>query len=321
MKSNAMSLTLLVILVIAVVYFNCGNENEGLRRERYADVYYKANLDPSINKQTFAATNPNNAVNTQSQHVVGVSNDSFSGAIRGKINPKFTNKEGFGTQDDRLMAGRVFDAPQYVKPKNADYFATAGQPAFNSYPSEYDVIGPDFANMANQNKMKDVATYRAAAQGSKPDPLTYNTPSDLLPTPDMRQPLMKDPSNPINFMYDRTVFAPLKTRNHNSPDRIRGDLDINPIKTGWFDVATNPSTDLAKGYFGLYTDIQEYQDIQDIVYNKIDTSNPSNKLQDSAQINQILTSIDKELTKPSLKYAKPARTNANPNNPFGNMMV
>jgi hypothetical protein len=100
------------------------------------------------------------------------------------------------------------------------------------------------------------------------NPMEYTTPQDLLPTPDMRQRLTKDPSDASNFMYDRTLFAPLKPRNLNTADRIRGDLDIQPIKTGWFDIATNPKVDLIKGYLGSFKDIEEYTDLQDIVYEK-----------------------------------------------------
>jgi hypothetical protein len=106
-------------------------------------------------------------------------------------------------------------------------------------------------------------------------------------------------------MYDRTIFAPLKTRNHNAPDRIRGDLDIAPIKTGWFDVAAVPSTDLAKGYFGQYNDIQEFQDIQDVIYSKAQNGTSQN----SGKLSSALNNINHQLTTPSLKYARPPKSN------------
>lgn len=319
MKSNTIVLGLLVVLVFAIIYCNCNS-----KKERYANVYYNANLDPSVNRNTFNATANNNDIMPDSISMKGVRNGSVNG-VRGAVNENFKNsREGFGTQDDRNQAGMVFDAPQYVNYKNADYFAMAGQNrSFSSsgvssqsgmsaaMDSDYDLMGPDFATMANQNKMKAVAKYRASIEGDKPNTMDYSSPQDLLPTPDMRQPLMRDPSDPVNFMYDRTIFAPLKTRNHNAPDRIRGDLDIAPIKTGWFDVATNPTTDLAKGYFGLYTDIQEYQDIQDVVYSKTNAGGDNKKL------SAALSSINKRLTEPSLKYARPARAYADDNNAFG----
>lgn len=306
MKSNTVLIVLLVVLVLAVIYCNCLK-----RKEPYANVYYNANLDPSVNRQTFSSTPNNNGIAVSSQNVPGINSGNFGG-VRGRVNPNF--KEGFGTQDDRNMTGSIFDAPQYVNYKNVDYNSTIAQN--NSFSSsgmssasgmanggDYDTMGPDFASMANQNKMQAVAKYRSSIAGSAPDLMQYSTPKELLPTPDMRQPLMRDPSDPVNFMYDRTIFAPLKTRNHNTPDRIRGDIDIAPIKTGWFDVSAVPSTDLAKGYFGSYNDIQEYQDIQDAVYSKAQGDNTGGKM------STILSSINSQLTTPSLKYARPPRSN------------
>lgn len=319
MKSNTMLIVLLVILVLAVLYCNCSK-----KKERYANVYYNANLDPSINRQTFSSTPNNNGVTVSSQNIPGINNGNVVG-VRGNVNPNFQNsKEGFGTQDDRNMAGSLFDAPQYVNYKNLDYNSTIAQN--NSFSSsgmssssgmtnggDYDTMGPDFASMANQNKMHAVAKYRSSITGSAPDSMQYSSPKELLPTPDMRQPLMRDPSDPVNFMYDRTIFAPLKTRNHNTPDRIRGDIDIAPIKTGWFDVSAVPSTDLAKGYFGSYNDIQEYQDIQDAVYSKNQGDSTGGKM------TSILSTINSQLTTPSLKYARPARSNQDgTNDPFYN---
>jgi hypothetical protein len=152
---------------------------------------------------------------------------------------------------------------------------------------------------------------------SGPNTLEYTTPKELLPTPDMRQTLSRDPSDPSNFMYDRTLFAPLKKRNPNEADRFRGDLDIAPIKTGWFDIATNPSVDLTKGYFGYYNDITEYQDIQDIAYQR--SRDESNEAV-SQKLNTALSQVSKEITdlNPLYEPMLPMRLPVDNNNPWYN---
>lgn len=62
----------------------------------------------------------------------------------------------------------------------------------------------------------------------------------------------KDPTDPTNFMYDRTLFAPLKRRyGAVQTDFIRGDVYVAPTRFGWFDVPSNPGTDLNPGFFNL----------------------------------------------------------------------
>ena len=92
--------------------------------------------------------------------------------------------------------------------------------------------------------------------------------SQLLPVPDMRQSSTRDPSDPANFLYTRTIYSKLKPRYGTVADKVRGDLSITPLKVGWFDIATTPSTDLARGYFGATLDIQQTNDLQDAVYSR-----------------------------------------------------
>ena len=75
----------------------------------------------------------------------------------------------------------------------------------------------------------------------------------------------KDPTDPSNYMYDRTLFAPLKRRNgNNSADFIRGDIYVAPTRFGWFDVPSNPGTDLNAGFFNLnYPSFESQTDKQD----------------------------------------------------------
>jgi hypothetical protein len=180
----------------------------------------------------------------------------------------------------------------------------------NPASQDYQSFGTDFSYLAaGQNaqaeKMQQARKYKASLDNAVPNTLEYTLPSELLPAPDMRQSLMRDPSDPTNFMYDRTVFAPLKRRNINNVDFFRGDLDIVPIKTGWFDSTQTPQVDLVKGYFGYFNDIEEFQDLQDVAYSRTrdtmgnDTSQPSKKL------DNLLSAINKDMTKPKLVYASP----------------
>jgi len=69
----------------------------------------------------------------------------------------------------------------------------------------------------------------------------------------------KDPTDPSNYMYDRTLFAPLKRRyGAVQTDFIRGDIYVAPNRFGWFDVPSNPGTDLNPGFFNMnYPSLQE----------------------------------------------------------------
>jgi hypothetical protein len=94
---------------------------------------------------------------------------------------------------------------------------------------------------------EDVVSEFKKAQG-------YMDPSQMLPLPDVRS-CLKDPSDPENYMYDRTLFAPLKRRHADIPvDYIRGDIFIPPIRSGWFDTPSIPSVDLQKGAISIITD-------------------------------------------------------------------
>jgi len=59
----------------------------------------------------------------------------------------------------------------------------------------------------------------------------YTDPKQLLPVPDMKKALARDPSDPNTFMYDRYIFAPLKRRyGQVGVDFIRGDLAIPQLR-------------------------------------------------------------------------------------------
>jgi hypothetical protein len=97
----------------------------------------------------------------------------------------------------------------------------------------------------------------------------YLDPKQLLPIPDMKSSMARDPSDPNTFMYDRYLFAPLKRRYGNvGVDRIRGDLAIPQLRMGWFDPAPVAKQDLTAGYFSDFLDIQQATALRDSIFER-----------------------------------------------------
>lgn len=88
----------------------------------------------------------------------------------------------------------------------------------------------------------------------------YNDPQ--LPLGDIHQVSM-DATDPANFMYDRTVFAPLKRQYGADVDHLRGDIDIKQEFRGWFDARPATEKDITRGYFNSYLDVQQTMAVQD----------------------------------------------------------
>ena len=281
-------LYLVIAVLAAILYFQtCKKSKEGF----YDGRMYIPDLDPKMmSRTTFDASMRNGYVNDRIDPYISsgvVKNDSdniYLATYNDSIEPlpQQVIREGFSSDIMREAPGAV-DAASY--------------------------INKDFANM-----VADVEA-PVSKESSKPNTLEYNTPKELLPVPDMRQTLMRDPSDPTNFMYDRTLFAPLKKRNLNEADRFRGDLDIPVMKTGWFDIATIPHVDLVKGYFGYYNDIEQYQDIQDMVQeSRRDTG--EGKLQANKMLNSIITSDNEDKLKPSNIWTTQPPLKLMKNSPF-----
>ena len=137
----------------------------------------------------------------------------------------------------------------------------------NTGPSKSDK-GGDFSSLGLMSE--SIAKYKKGCDAVKEDAQMkfrsaqgYADPDQLLPQPDVRQCLM-DPSDPENYMYDRTIFAPLKRRNgYNTSDRVRGDLYIPPINSGWFYAPTIPSVDLQRAAINI---LNSSIDNEDIIY-------------------------------------------------------
>lgn len=137
----------------------------------------------------------------------------------------------------------------------------------NNGPSAGDKAG-DFSSLGLMDS--GISKYKKGCNAVKEDAVMkfksaqgYADPEQLLPVPDIKNCLV-DPSDPENYMYDRTLFAPLKRRNgYVQTDFIRGDLYIPSVNSGWFYAPTIPSVDLQKGALNI---LNSSIDNQDIVY-------------------------------------------------------
>lgn len=137
----------------------------------------------------------------------------------------------------------------------------------NNGPSAGDRAG-DFSSLGLMDK--GISKYKKGCDNVKEDAVMkfksaqgYADPEQLLPVPDIKNCLV-DPSDPENYMYDRTLFAPLKRRNgYNNVDFIRGDIFIPAINSGWFYAPTIPSVDLQRGSINI---LNSSIDNQDVIY-------------------------------------------------------
>ncbi len=96
----------------------------------------------------------------------------------------------------------------------------------------------------------------------------YQETADLLPVADMKYTAGVDPTDPQNFMYDRTIFGQLKRRYGTGVDFIRGDLNITPEYRGWFDLQPPTDKDVVKGYFQAYLDVEQGLSIRDAQFDR-----------------------------------------------------
>ena len=223
------------------------------------------------------------------------------------LSNKDKNREGFQLDESLLFArggndyGNITsNAANFPSIPSLRYDANglAGGTLRGSTPGNLGASGPSFTNETGQPiSFATVGSYTTGSllndrkfltSGQVAETLanTYgtNTPQlqeakDLLPIPDMKYSATVDPTNPENFIYDRTIFAPLKRRYGNAVDFIRGDIDVKPEYRSWFDVRAPSTVDVVKGYFDSYIDIQQNTAIRDSVFER---ATPIEQLRENA---------------------------------------
>ncbi len=211
MKWNTILFALVIILIGVLVFCNCVEKKEGFKNRRNVQSHVHQH-QPQI--QQYQAQPPIKQVEIQIPEVQNTtSTDSIIEGFRSS-GPQVIEDQVSQVIDDSIMP---FDLH-----KDDDNFS--------------DMVAGSVPEVKFRQSMNP-----------EHDTTKYMTPQDLLPTPDMNQPLMRDPNDPNNFMYERNVFAPLKRRNGNASDVLRGDLEINPDDSGWFKVSKSGPT--RKGYF------------------------------------------------------------------------
>jgi len=153
-----------------------------------------------------------------------------------------------------------------------------------SVPSGLNANTPNFANPGATPNYSTIANFSGQNQLLNNNLVTSNQAQQMLNkvgrgspeyqepqliNPDMKYSSGLDPTNPNNFMYNRTIFAPLKRRYGNEVDWIRGDIDVTPEYRGWFDVRPPASNDVVQGYIASgYQDIEQETALRDSVFQR-----------------------------------------------------
>jgi hypothetical protein len=159
---------------------------------------------------------------------------------------------------DELPAGNAFTAPpSFPQP--------AGARAVPQYEALSQMAGDNM--LLNKQTLSSSQVDEMLAKVGKGTPQLQDV-KDIMPTPDMRYSANLDPTDPNNFIYERTLFAPLKRRNYGDVDYFRGDLEIMPEKRGWFDIRSVGDKDVVQGYFSNYSDIQQSASVKDSIFER-----------------------------------------------------
>lgn len=250
MDTNYIIIGLLVLFLVVFVACQCMKKQKIASREPYQDMFYASDYSKNnwVSRPTFRADLSPRFDNTPAR----------AGAISGTP-PPFAMQGAPVTPVQSLVEGYAPDE---------SYSNLGGAYADPRLPS----------GGLSTSQVNNILAQKFGRNG----PGEYVEPAALLPVPDMRKGAARDPSDPSTFTYDRYIFAQLKRRYPNvGVDFIRGDVQIAPIKTGWFDTYSPVKTDLAQGYFADYVDIQQSTAIKDAVFERAPTpeeNNPWGKL-------------------------------------------
>ena len=167
------------------------------------------------------------------------------------------DREGFKFADELPSGNAVTAQPSFPQP--------AALRAVPQYESISQMSGDNM--LLNKQTLTSDQVNTMLARVGKTTPELQDV-KDIMPTPDMRYSAGLDPTDPNNFIYERTLFAPLKRRNYGDVDYFRGDLEIMPQKRGWFDTRSVGDKDVVQGYFSNYTDIQQNSTVRDSIFER-----------------------------------------------------
>jgi hypothetical protein len=167
------------------------------------------------------------------------------------------DREGFRFADELPAGNAVTAQPSFPQP--------AALRAVPQYESISQMSGDNM--LLNKQTLTSDQVNTMLARVGKTTPELQDV-KDIMPTPDMRYAAGLDPTDPNNFIYERTLFAPLKRRNYGDVDYFRGDLEIMPEKRGWFDTRSVGDKDVVQGYFSNYTDIQQNSTVRDSIFER-----------------------------------------------------
>lgn len=267
-------IVLLVGLVIVFIMCSCTKND----KEMYVNGAY--------NPQTLASVK-NNALFAQPQ---------FSA----DLSPRFDGVSSAGTiygnpAPIQYQASFVTPVSQMSQPQPQSF---AMNEVSKNRPVELMKQPTSFANMggnipqkapADQYQTEDLIDSNQIAHMIGSGTPTYQETSELMPTPDMKGTITVDPTDPKNFMYDRTIFSQLKRRYGNGVDFFRGDLQIPQEQRGWFDVMPAAQTDIVTGYFDNYIDIQQTTYIKDAEFERTVPADilADNKLRPYGNVNKL----------------------------------
>lgn len=149
-----------------------------------------------------------------------------------KLSPRM-NSDGYSAVHNRLPNQKHLGVPK-------DPLSYANM-AREDYKHGYDGI----AQRAKVNNLGQQLPSHGKERYIPEDILEENG-NDDLPVGDMTT--INDLGEKVQSVtYDRMLFANKASRLRNQSDFIRGDLPIQPVKTGWFDTSAHPHVDLNTG--------------------------------------------------------------------------
>ncbi len=238
-------ISLIVVLVIYGAYNMMKSKSqEGFSMEYYAD---EAPVDQTITQQDLAVVPPQIPSQANLVEGRGMSPPNLAALpVSPRSNLPGLNNGGILGDSQSLATQAAPPQPVMMQAVPQVDFSTMGGAA-----------GAPFTTMTSQQAEQAL---KDKVGGGAP---VYQ--EATLPLADIGN-MSTDPTNPMspeNFMYTRTIFAPLKRQYANGVDMFRGDIDVAYQARGWFDVRPPTDKDIVTGYFNNFLDIQQETAVKD----------------------------------------------------------